>query len=147
MTTAESDLLPCPLCQGGETVSSGNYMHGVDMSSKPRSLISWEIKHRCEKKPGVVAQSINIRGREEVDTVNAWNIRVLSHKESAWLPIESAPKDKVILTAIFKDGELWCARKAKWMDGRWGLFTQDAEAFDYGLFLDPTHWQPLPSWR
>lgn len=71
----EQALRECPFCGAGETISEGNYMPGVDMSGKPRSLISWEIKHWCEKKAGVVAQSINIRGREESDAIAAWNTR------------------------------------------------------------------------
>lgn len=73
MTQEPSDLKPCPFCGGGEICSEGKYLPPT--MKGPGSLISWEIHHWCEKKPGVVAQSITIRGREGSDAVAAWNTR------------------------------------------------------------------------
>jgi hypothetical protein len=68
-----SDLKPCPLCAAGETSISATHL--PPRMSGPGALISVEVRHFCPRRPGVVHNSISIRGRDRQSVVDAWNYR------------------------------------------------------------------------
>lgn len=79
-----------------------------------------------------------IRGYTGLATrTREWAARIESQARGEWLPIESAPKDRVVIlwnADFITLGRWWEARKC-WID-----YADDGAEFND----DPTHWQPLP---
>ena len=63
-----------------------------------------------------------------------------------WQPINSAPKDRAILTYGRLPGsygyydEEWCCSISKWAGNGWS----SQRSMAYGSAFIPTHWMPLP---
>jgi hypothetical protein len=61
----------------------------------------------------------------------------------AWQPIESAPKDRLILAVVGQQTRLVMWTKASHISWYgWCLADQGGEDFD---LCEPTHWMPLPA--
>lgn len=79
-------LEPCPFC-GGQPEIEEKRLNSVDMGGKPSALITVNIRHHCEKQPGVVNAFIEFRGRDHASAFAQWNTRtahaLLSQVEAA----------------------------------------------------------------
>lgn len=82
-------LEPCPFC-GGQPEIEEKRLNSVDMGGKPSALITVNIRHHCEKQPGVVNAFIEFRGRDHASAFAQWNTRtahaLLSQVEVAQVP-------------------------------------------------------------
>lgn len=82
-------LEPCPFC-GGQPEIEEKRLNSVDMGGKPSALITVNIRHHCEKQPGVVNAFIEFRGRDHASAFAQWNTRtahaLLSQVEAAQVP-------------------------------------------------------------
>ena len=63
-----------------------------------------------------------------------------------WQPIESAPKDELILIwPTYSDGR---PRSAKWRAMKRGFMVENGGRWEHGygaaIPMKPTHWMPLP---
>lgn len=82
------------------------------------------------------------RDREVDSAWDGWQARAaISQKESAWLPIESAPtfpdKRSFIVIGYFKD--------RNYLTDPWSVFRDAENNFvRWPHSSPPTHWQPLP---
>ena len=84
---------------------------------------------------------------KELEAINAIR-EALAEPEPAlqWQPINSAPKDRAILTYGRLPGsygyydEEWCYSISKWAGNGWS----SQRSMAYGSAFIPTHWMPLP---
>ena len=83
----------------------------------------------------------------EIEAIEALK-RALAEPEPAlqWQPINSAPKDRAILTYGRLPGsygyydEEWCYSISKWAGNGWS----SQRSMAYGSAFIPAHWMPLP---
>ena len=57
-----------------------------------------------------------------------------------WQPIESAPKDGTWLMFFGEPART----SSQCMIGRWDVSSWESADDGYGMYLEPTHWMPLP---
>lgn len=90
---------------------------------------------------------------EQIDKVLPTCVYVTGEPQSSgvWQPIETAPKDKVIMLCVEgyqpASGRWWPVDSC-WTSFDWeGHFESDAEVTAYvnGTSYEPTHWMPLPA--
>jgi hypothetical protein len=57
-----------------------------------------------------------------------------------WQPIETAPKYKMFIYFLRRDGKQCVGLAYRTVNGEW----RDSEAHEWHVRLEPTHWMPLP---
>lgn len=115
-------LLPCPFCGGGANV----YENEVDFVTK------WSVG--C----GDCNCNMDVCEDTPADAAVEWNTRPAA--KSAWMPIETAPKDNTRILICREDRFPRNTYVARWFKGFWsvGPLTDEWRAY-------PTHWMPLPA--
>lgn len=87
-------------------------------------------------------------------------IAALEAQPTGWMPIESAPKDKVLLLGYFNESGKWRTVRGEWfcqeeIDDQWE-FPENGSPGWYETCvnadeppncwpIEPTHWMPLPT--
>ncbi len=135
MSEEREKLEPCPFCDRQMTLRPDGY-----------------YRHAFQRRgPLCVAEFVAVLAGDPV-SAEKWNRRSTSSAEremrEAWQPIETAPKQKVVLLWALTDTETgnWLMATGYWMPGYGddpGAWTWDGrrlKAYD----TQPTHWQPLP---
>lgn len=103
-------LEPCPFC-GGQPEIEEKRLNSVDMGGKPSALITVNIRHHCEKQPGVVNAFIEFRGRDHASAFAQWNTRaahaLLSQVEAALASTPPKPAAEDVVERVANAIAAW----------------------------------------
>lgn len=144
MTDTRNELKPCPFCGGEASISDWVTPEGVKYKYDG---VNGQIVCKtdgCIMKYNTTFYYIEGEiGSEKIDMIKAWNTRPRPSAE-AWQPIETAPRDGLILVYSPKHKEQFVVfLGTNPEDGvkKWVIARGESITF---VVSDPTHWMPLP---
>jgi len=133
--TKETQILPCPCCDGTARLFKKSGTRGVSCSKWYREYIECQTCHLTthhHKKPGAAIKAWNKRAPAIADGVGV-----------EWQDIDTAPMYTWCLISDGKD--IILARQDSYGDWDGGSYGAYAEVMETITLKKPTHWMPMPS--